>query len=210
MIFYLALFLAAAAPATTPSPLSKAEVEAVRTLHEVGQCLAARYPDDARKVLAIDFRSRTYGEALRELGRLGGLCAQDQLGRATLRSAGLPFAGSVAEALLERDGTIADLAARTGFRPELPGIEARNAGEFMAFCTLRKNAAGAADVLRSEPGSPQEIAAFAALGPTLTGCVPAKSKLEFSHQSLRALLALGAYRLAMHNALPAPRPGEAG
>lgn len=210
MSVLLALLMAAGpAQPAAPPPLSRAELEAVRAMHSVGECLATRYDKDARKVLALDFRSRGYGEALRELGRLGGLCARDQLGRATLRSAGMPFAGSIAEALLEREGILADFAARTAYRPDVPAIEARNASEFMAFCAIRKAPALTADVLRSEPGSAQENSAFSVAAPTLTGCVPAKSEFEFSYQSLRALLALGAWRLAMHNEQPVSSGREA-
>lgn len=192
-----------------PPPPTKAEVEAVRTMHVVAQCLASRHADDARKVLALDFRSRGYKQALPELARLGGHCARDELGRAKLRSSGMPFAGSIAEALLERDGVLADFAARTGYRPDLPGIKARVASEFMAFCTIRKDPAGTAALLRADPAGAEEASAFAALGPTLTGCVPANSTLEFDQQSVRALLALGAWRLAMHNAGAAPSRPEA-
>lgn len=209
MSLILALMLAAAPPVPAPPPLSKSEAEAVRARHIVGECLATRHPDRAREVLALDFRSRSYRDDLRELGRSGHHCAGDHLGRATLRSAGLPFAGSVAEALLETDGILADFAARTAYRPDVPAIEARNASEFMAFCAIRKDPAGTAAVLRSDPASSGEAAAFAAMGTTLSGCVPAKSELEFSYQSIRALLALGAWRLAMHNAGAAPSKPEA-
>lgn len=208
MSLLLSLLLAQAQAA--PPPPSKAEVEAIRTMHLIANCLATRHADEARKVLALDFRSRGYRQALPQLGKLGGQCTRDQLGRVTFRSAGLPFAGSVAEALLKRDGALADFAARTGYRPELPGIEARNASEFVAFCTIRKNPAGTAAVLQAEPASPAEASAFASITPTMTGCVPANSKLEFGYESLRALLALGAYRLAMHNSAAADTAGEAG
>lgn len=204
MSVFLAVTLAVAQPATPP-PLSKAETEAVRALHIVGECLGKRYANDARKVLALDFRTKGYGQALRELGRLGGLCARDDLGRATLRSPGLPFAGSIAEALLEHDGILSDFAGKTGYRSDVPAIDARNASEFMAFCTVRKDPAGVVAMLRSDPASSSEAAAFAAMSTILSGCVPAKSELEFSYQSIRALLALGAYRLAMHNADALPR-----
>ncbi len=208
MSLFVALMLAAAQPATPP-PLTKAETEAVRALHSVGECLATRHSQRVRAVLALDYRTRSYRDDLRELGRNGGECAQDQLGRATLRSAGLPFAGSIAEALLEQDGILADLAGKTGYRADVPAIDARGASEFMAFCAIRKDPAGTAAVLRSDPASSGEAVALAAMGATLSGCVPAKSELEFSYQSIRALLALGAWRLAMHNAGAAPSRQEA-
>lgn len=203
----LLLAVSPAQPAAPP-PLTKAEAAAVRALHSIGQCLATRQSERARAVLALDYRSRNYRDDLRELGRRGGECAEDQLGRATLRSAGLPFAGSIAEALLENDGILADLEGKTAYRPGTPAIDARSASEFMAFCAIRKDPAGTAAVLRSDPASAGEAAAFAAMGATLTGCVPAKSELEFSYQSIRALLALGAWRLAMHNAGARPAAQE--
>ncbi len=209
MSILLAFVIAAAPQPAVPPPLTKAEAETVRALHMVGECLAERQTDRSRAVLALDYRTRNYRDNLRALGRRSGECAEDQLGRATLRSAGLPFAGSIAEALLEKDGLLVDLAGKTGYRADVPAIDARSASEFMAFCVIRKDPAGTAAVLRSDPASPGEAVAFAAIGATLSGCVPKKSELEFSYQSIRALLALGAWRLAMHNAGAAPSMLEA-
>jgi hypothetical protein len=62
--------------------------------------------------------------------------------------------------------------------------------------------------LRTDPASKEELVALKAIGPTLSACVPANSKSEFTRESLRALLALGAWRLASHNA-GAPSTPEA-
>ena len=54
-------------------------------------------------------------------------------------------------------------------------------------------------MLQADPATDEELAAIKAMAPTLSGCVPANSKSEFTREALRALLALGAYRLAIHN-----------
>lgn len=178
----------------------KSDPKAVQNMHAVGECLGHRHADTAKKVLAADFRSKAYGTALQLLADLGRECAADELGRGALRSDGLLFAGSVAEGVMRKEGTVANLAARTAYRAELPTIEARNAGEYMAFCVVRTDPALVAGLLGTRPATVEEYGALKAIGPTLSKCVPANSKSSFTRDALRALLALGTQRLAAHNA----------
>ncbi len=177
----------------------KSDPKAVRQMQIVGQCIAKQHSKTARKVLALDYRSKPYVEALRQLALLGGICARDDLGRANLSSGGLLFAGSVAEGLMTQDGVLGNFGARTGYRPEIATIEARDGGEYLAFCVVRTNPEATVTMLRAAPATVEEYHALKALGPTLGACVPANSKSQFTREALRALLALGAYRLAGHN-----------
>jgi hypothetical protein len=178
----------------------KSDPKAVQKMHAVGECLGHREAETANKVLAADFRSEAYGTVLQLLADLGRECAADELGRGALRSGGLLFAGSVAEGVMRKDSTLSNIAARTAFRPELPTIEARNAGEYMAFCVVRTDPAMVAQLLGTRPATVEEYQALKALGPTMSRCVPANSQSSFTRDALRALLALGTHRLAAHNA----------
>ena len=203
MIDAILLSVALAATQAPEAKLGfKSDVRAVRAMHTVGKCIGQRHGETARQVINLDFRTEQYAGALRELARLGAICAEGgELDRISLRSGGLLFAGSIAEGLMARDGVTANLAARTAYRPELPSIEARNAGELMAFCAIRRSPGDVQRLLSTEPATVVEYDALRALGPTLSACVPANSKSEFTREALRALLALGTHRLATHNGL---------
>jgi hypothetical protein len=69
-------------------------------------------------------------------------------------------------------------------------------------CVFNANRARVADLMRTSLGSPQEAAAFAALSPTLAGCVPAGTQLKATKFQLRGYLAEAAYRAAAE-----PPPG---
>ncbi len=204
----LALMLAATAP-------SEAELGGAATakerqgLHAHGQCTVNERPDEVRALLAMDFRTRDYGKALRRLMNSPVACRGVDIRRGLQGATPLMWAGSFADWLLRRDRMLDDLPAHTAYRPELPTIEARNAGELMALCVIRTNPQGTAALLRTEPATKEELAALKAVGPTLSACVPANSKSEFTRESLRALLALGAYRLTTHNAQGGSSKAEA-
>lgn len=207
MSVLVALMLAAVAPSDEQVG-SAATVEERQALHAYGQCLVQERAGEARSLLAMDYRDKTYGQAMTKLVNSRASCPGVDVPRGAYRAGGLLWAGTFADWLLRRDRGLDNLAARTAFRPELPAIEARNAGEYMAFCVVRTNPNGTAAVLRTDPASKEELVALKAIGPTLSACVPANSKSEFTRESLRALIALGAWRLAMHNA-GAPATAEA-
>ena len=188
---------------------SAATVKERQALHSYGQCLVQERAGEARSLLAMDYRDKKYGRAMTKLVNSRVTCPGVDVPRGAYRAGGLLWAGTFADWLLRRDRALNDLAARTAYKPELPTIEARNAGEYMAFCVVRANPAGTAAVLRTDPASKEELQALKAIGPTLSACVPANSKSEFTRESLRALLALGAWRLAMHNSGAAPSRQEA-
>lgn len=202
----LALTALAALQSQDAAEGSKSRPEEVKALHALGRCVAEREPAGAAKVLAMDFREAGYGRALDRVINNDLECpqARSSLGRVRsfgMTGGGLLWAGAIAEGLMSRNKMIGDLGGRTAYRAELPAIEARNAGELMAFCVVRKDPAAVAAWLQTIPATPEEGAAIRAASPTLSGCVPANSKSAFTRESLRALMALGAYRLAAHNGM---------
>ena len=198
MSLLLALMLAAAGPADATIG-GAATVAERQSLHAYGQCVVNEQAQEARALLAMDYRDKGYRRAMHKLINDRVPCRGVHVPRGVYRAGGLLWGGTIADWLLRRDRLLDNLAAATAFRPELPAIEARNAGEYMAFCVVRTNPQGTAALLRTEPATAQELAALKAVGPSLSACVPANSRSEFTRESLRALLALAAYRLAMHN-----------
>ena len=199
MSVFLALMLAAAGPSDTELG-GAASVEERQGLHLAGQCVVNERSREVRALLAMDFRDKKYGRTMHNLVNGGGIgCRGVNVPRGVYSAGGLLWAGTFAEWLLRRDRMLDDLAAHTAYRAELPTIDARNVGEYMAFCVVRTKPQEAAALLHSEPATREELEALKAVGPSLSACMPADSKTEFTRESLRALLALGAQRLAAHN-----------
>lgn len=194
-----AIALAAAQPSQAEVG-SKSEAKDVQAMHALAQCIVNERPAEVRALLATDFRVSTYGRDLRDLLDKRYECRGVSVRRGLYRSGTLMWGGALAEAIMRRDRTLASLAERTAYNPARPVIEARNAGEFMAFCAVRKDPARVATLLGTQPATAAEYQAIIALGATLSGCIPANTKSEFTREALRALLALGANRLAQHNA----------
>lgn len=194
----LAAMVVAAAPEGEIG--AKSSTKAMQSLNAIGKCVAAEHSGATKALLAMDFRDSGYGKAMRKLLDKPAACRHLPVSRGAHVSGGLLWGGALAEGLLERDGTLDRLGEATAYQPGRPSIEARNAGELMALCVVRANPVGVAALLGGEPGTGEEYQSIKALATTLSACVPANSKSEFTRESLRALIALGAYRLAVHNA----------
>ena len=180
----LLLALAAAAPAPDPA--------AITSLYQAGQCIAARSPQTAREVLAMDFHSSEYRRKLKAMGRGSESCLPPGT---ELRSAGMLFAGAIAEGLLKTELNRADLAADFAFDPARAPIEARNASEEMALCMVMRAPGQTANLLQTAPASREEADAEDLLAPLLSDCLRKGAKLELNRPAMRSLLALAAYRI---------------
>lgn len=166
---------------------------AQRTLHNVARCMVGHWPRDVRALLIGELSGNGYqGAARRFVARHPG-CTP----RRTLRFGGLLFAGALAETLMR---TLGDLPERVAYRPSRPPLQVTNDPDLMSVCAVRAEPARAAVLFRSMPGSDDEQAAIRALEPRLGDCLRAGLTARFNRPALRALLALSAYRLAVHNA----------
>ena len=202
MSVILALILAAAAPQEAELG-GAASVEERQGLHLAGQCVVNEKSREVRALLAMDFGDKKYAQAMHNLVNKGPGCRGVNVPRGVYKAGGLLWAGTFAEWLLRRDRMLDDLAAYTAYKPELPDIEARNVGEYMAICVVRTKPQDAAALLRTEPATKEELDALKLVGPTVSACMPVGTRTEFTRESIRALLALGAQRLAAHNAVAA-------
>lgn len=181
---------AAPAPAQVYGQVS--EPLAVEAMVNFGQCVARFTPQGARRVLAMDYRTEAYATAMRKLARGHGRCAP----RSEIRFNGVLFAGAMAEALLETEGTPASLPSRLAPNPARSPIAARSPVETMALCTVLAAPTATAGLFATTPASAEEAAAMQALEPTLAACLANGRKLELNRPGLRAVLALAAWRIA--------------
>jgi hypothetical protein len=181
----------AAAPASAQSSKLVGPPDlAVRMVHDFGQCVVKHAPDQARRVLARDYTTRAYKDSLRQLVADEHRCAS--AGR--LSSNGLLFAGGLAEALLPGELAGAGLGARTVVDPAHP-LSVHGESELMSVCLIRKSPDDVAALLATAPTTPEEQAAVQKLAPNIVDCVAKGQKMVLNTPSLRAMLALSAYRL---------------
>jgi hypothetical protein len=204
----LALMLAATAPSEAEVG-GRSSAVARQALHEYSRCVVIERPVEVRALLGSDFKDKHYGFKLHKLINRRADCPGIEVPSGVYRSGGLLWGGAFAEELLRRDKILDDLAARTALRPELPMIRARDNRELTAICVVRENPAATTNLLRTLPATSEELAALKAIGSTVSGCIPKGTRAEFTRDGLRALLALAAYRLAIHNAGAAPSSREA-
>lgn len=167
--------------------------DAQRTLHNVARCMVGHWPRDARELLLAELQGSSYERAVRRFVARHPGCTP----RRTLRFGGLLFAGALAETLMLRFG---DLPERVAYRPSRPPLRVTNDPDLMSVCAVRNEPAGAAALFRSTPGGDDERAAVRAIEPRLADCLRAGVTARFNRPALRALLAVSAYRLMVHNA----------
>jgi hypothetical protein len=179
---------AAAKPDQTPSAVD------LGTVHVFAGCLADRYERNMRRLLAMDYRTPAYDDALRTLTRMGARCSPFAFGK--LRSSRVLVAGAFAEALLPETLNGAGLADRVAYDPAKPAVAARDEGEYLGLCAVRTMPAEVAAMLATKPVSEAERLAIGKLRPRLGPCVRAGAAARVNSAGLRALLALAAYRLA--------------
>jgi len=183
MIAFLAIAIAAA-------PMNSAF--SVQSLHRLGECIAHREPKTAREVLAMDFRSNEYKQKLKAIGTASSSCIPTN---SNLQSAGLLFAGAVAEGLLKTEVKKDELPNRLAYDPARDLIEARSPTEEMALCTAFKAPEATAALLQTDPATAKEAEAEDSLASTLRDCLKKDAKIELNRPALRSMLALAAYRI---------------
>jgi hypothetical protein len=164
----------------------------VQSLHRIGECIAHREPKTAREVLAMDFRSNEYKQKLKAIGTASSSCIPTN---SDLQSAGLLFAGAVAEGLLKTEVKKDELPNGLAYDPARDLIEARSPTEEMALCTAFKAPKATAALLQTDPATANEAEAEDSLASTLRDCLKKDAKIELNRPALRSMLALAAYRI---------------
>ena len=154
-------------------------------------CVARKNPAESRRVLTMDFTTPTYGRALRMLSEEDKACIGF---RGTLRSAGLLFAGELAETLLEQDTSLAANLARAAAAPAVPSFSFTDK---VAICVVRSVPGDVAALFATARDSAEESAALQALAVPMGLCAraaQATKPLSINPAGLRAMLATAAFR----------------
>ena len=193
--------LAAAMALGTASaqPVAQSSAAARVAMHRFGACVADRSPAKAAQTLATDFRTTPYRLALRALANNNRDCFRS--GR--MRSAGLAFAGAIAERLLLRDP--APLNARLVRAAARPGPPPLGSADSIAICVVRSTPDDVARLFATDVASAAEAASVASLQVAVNLCSQGKPRLETNVEGLRAMLATASFRT-----LGAPAAAERG
>lgn len=200
----LSLIGIAAPTASKPRPAPVSSAVDIGTLHVFAACLVDRYRTGVRRLLAMDYRSPAYENALRTLTDEGHRCLPFAFGE--LRSAGILVGGAFAEQLLPAALNGSRLADRVAHDPSRPPVPARDEGEYLGLCVVRTMPDEVAALFATKAGSKEERLAAGNIVPRLGPCVRAGASARVNVPGLRALLALAAYRLATQENPARPRP----
>jgi hypothetical protein len=207
MMRKLALFAAVlgavhAVPAAAEEDPGKTSSEplAIQAMHNFGRCVADRNPEAARKVLAMDFRTKESGKAVERLARGHNYCVPI---RGKLAFSGILFAGGLAERLLEVGSTRQALIRQLAYDPAQPPVEARTESEAMAMCMVRRATGDVVALFGTTPATDEEKEAIGKLTPAVGQCLASGQTMRLNRQGLRSLLSLAAYRLTQIGGAPA-------
>ena len=195
---FAALSVAFAAPAAAQRKsapemdvaLQRASVEAWTA------CIAREFPREAGDVLARDFNSTEYKIAIKQLAqtRVSKSCF-DAMPRdyRKIRLGGLPFAGGLAEHMLEADREPLLKRLSMAALGDAPPSLSRTDG--IATCMARGAPDVVAALFASQIESEEERAVLAKLQPVADICAGQGPRLEASALGMRSMLATAAYRL---------------
>lgn len=211
MIFVSLLLAMQAAPAqprvdTTPTPWPDTERQlrtegALRNATdpaarmELGKwagCIARKNPGETARVLRMDFTTGSYNRAIRMLSESDKSCVTF---RGTLRSAGLLFAGELAEAMLESGSS--PLAGRLARAAGMPSAQTYSFTDKVAMCVVRSVPDDVSALFATERGSAEETAKLEALATPMGMCAKAAEAhkpISVNPAGLRAMLATASYR----------------
>lgn len=166
-----------------PTPAARSE------LHGFAACVVGRSRELAIETLGRDFTTTRYRNALRSLARNNESCFPR---RRSLFASGLPFAGSLAEHLLEEDFT--PLNVRLARAASAPSPRAFSVTDRISLCVVRTVPDDVARLLSTEIGSAEEEQAVDALELGVRACSQGGPRLVTPAAGLRAILATAAFR----------------
>ena len=196
VLISMALALACTTAGASAAPLrGNNDAYSRQAATNFARCVANISPAASRRLLAMDFRSAEYGQALRKLMRGHSRCIPRH---GELRGAGVLLSGALAETFLAQD-VEGSLPAALRFDPARPAIVSRSESETAALCIVRTAPAGVARLVGSPIGSEAEKKAAAPVAKLLPSCLASNVSMTLNVPALRALVALAAYRVAVTN-----------
>ena len=193
-----ALFLACATLGAGPA-LSQREAPVAEQRAAVAAwatCIADENTDTARDLLVRDYRSDGYKLGMKALAqtRVSQECFDAMPRRyRQMRLGGLPFAGGLAERLIEQDAE--PLLTRLSMAVIGPEAETFSYTDEVAMCAVRGAPDIVARLFATEVETPDEQASFAALAPVVAYCTKDRTPVEASPLAMRSMLATASFRL---------------
>ncbi len=163
-----------------------------RELEQWAGCVARNNPGETARVLRMDFTTGAYGRAMRMLSQGDRGCIRF---RGTLRSAGLLFAGEMAESLLESDST--PLVSRLAKASAGAATPSYSFTDKVAICVVRSVPNDVAALFATARASAEETASLNALATPMALCARAASArqpIAVNPAGLRAMLATASFR----------------
>lgn len=163
-----------------------------RELEQFAGCIVGNNPGEAARVLRMDFTTGAYSRALRMLSQDNRDCFRY---RGSMRSAGLLFAGELAESLLESDS--APLVSRLAKASAGEATPSYSFTDKVAICVVRSVPNDVAALFATARGSAEETAGLDALATPMAMCARAanaRQPIAVNPAGLRAMLATASYR----------------
>jgi len=176
----------------------------------MAECMYNRKGTVARQALLAPTAAAANAALDRMMGEVtcfGDDVSNDLVGMRTARIPRDILRGMLAETALGREddnvGALQPLALQQVYQRNWFAVTGRHVSvDEMGACIADTNPAGILTLVRTVPTSPEESAAFSALGGNLGKCLRAGTKLQASRQSLRAALADALYQ-RVHAPAPA-------
>ena len=198
LAFLFAAAALVAAPASAQSkPRSEQDVALQRgSLEAWTACITSEKADEVHRILVQDFTSDSYKLAIRSLAqtRVSKGCFESMPREyRSIRLGGLPFAGGLAEHMLEADPE--PLLKRLSMAALGPSAKAHSRTDEIAMCIARGAPQEVAALFGTKYETEDERGALARLRPVADICTGGAGKFEASALGLRSMLATATYRL---------------
>lgn len=159
-------------------------------------CIAEEKPNEVRRILSQDFTSTGYKIGIKSLAqtRVSKECFEAMPREyRSIRLGGLPFAGGLAEHMLEADSE--PLLKRLSMAALGRTAKTHSRTDEIAMCMVRGAPHMVAGLFATEIETDAERAALAELKPVSDICAGGQGKFEASALGLRSMLATASYRL---------------
>lgn len=169
------------------------EAEARQAMARYAACVAGKSTDKVTELLTRDFTTTAYRNGLKNLVNANGGCAKQVGVRSeVMRSANLPFAGALAEALLRENPAPLNIRlAKAAGGKETPTFAP---SDKVAMCVARSAPDDVAKLLATGPGSAEENRIAAQLMPVVKLC-SGPTRMETNVVGLRSIVATATFRL---------------
>lgn len=188
--------LIAAPVQAQPKQMERSVAKQREAVADWTKCIADENIDEVAALLKSDFRSEDYESRLVALAkkRVSSDCFE-AMPRAyrKIQLGGLPFAGGLAERMIERDNN--PLLNRLSMAAIGPAAQTFSYTDQVAMCIARGAPHLVTFVFESDVNSDGEMKAIADLKPVLLVCTANGSAVEASPFAMRAMLATASYRL---------------